>query len=91
MFRDTSRAAYNSLDLQKREREVLLFIHTHLSGCEFTRRELADAMGWRDCRITGRVLSLIEKGYLEELKTKRDGGYLLRIADAQQSLQLAAA
>lgn len=92
--RDTSRAAYDSLRdtprLQQREREVMLCVHDRFRGTTFTRKELAAALGWPINCVTGRVITLREKGYLEELTERRDGSYLLRIKPAQQSLELAA-
>lgn len=94
LIRDTSMQAYDSLRdsgmLQRREREVMLGVYRFFDGKDFTRKELAHAMGWEINRITGRVLTLIEKKFLDELETKRDGGHLLRIAGKQLELSLAA-
>lgn len=92
--RETSLQAYDALrcgpKLQRREIEVLTAIWAHYAGGKrFTRRELALAMGWEINRITGRVLTLIERGELEELDERRDGSALIRIAVKQQELALA--
>lgn len=92
--RETSRAAYDALrdspKLQQREREVMTAVYAHFYGQTFTRKELAARMGWPINCLTGRILTLRDKGYLEELTERRDGGYLLRIKPAQASLELAA-
>ena len=92
--RETSRAAYDALRdtplLNQRQREVMQAVYRYFHGESFTRKQLAQRMGWEINRITGRVLELIAKGYLQELPERRDGGYLLRIKPAQQSLDLAA-
>ena len=65
-----SLAAYHSLsidDLQARERDVMLVM---VDGLSRTRREIADALGWRDGPVTGRCNSLVAKGWLEESGTK---------------------
>ena len=49
----------------------------------------AKAMCWDINRITPRVLELIERSALEELKSRRDGGQLLRIVLKQAELQFA--
>ena len=91
--RETSLHAYDALrcgpKLQRREVEVLTACVAHFSGKSFTRRELAQAMGWEINRITGRVLTLIERGELEELDERRDGSALIRIAVKQRELELA--
>ena len=95
MIRDSSLDAYDNLrdsgTLQRREREVMLAAYAHFYAKAFTRKELARAMGWEINRITGRVLTLIEKKYLQELSDRRDGGHLLQIAPAQRQLELEAA
>jgi len=87
--RPTSLAAYDALPLQRREAEVLTAVAAHFTGATFTRKELARAMGWEINRITGRVLTLIDRGEIEELAERRDGGYLLRLAAKQKELELA--
>jgi len=67
-----SLAAYHSLsidDLQARERDVMLVM---VDGLSRTRREIADALKWRDGPCCGRCNSLIAKGWLEESGTKKD-------------------
>lgn len=76
--------------LQRREKELMLEIYRWFDGKQFTRKELARAAGWEINRVTGRVLSLIEKGFLIELPEIRDKGHLLCIAPAQLSLDIAA-
>lgn len=70
---ETSLAAYRVIEptLNQRQREVMLCVHRQFRGQTFTRQELADALGWAINRVTGRVLELIEKGYLEESGTKK--------------------
>lgn len=75
--------------LAKGMRGVLTAAVAHFSGKRFTRRDLAHAMGWEINRITGRVLTLIERGELEELDERRDGSALIRIAAVQRELALA--
>lgn len=50
-------------DLQAREREVMALM---ADGITRTRREIADALGWRDGPTCGRVNSLVTKGALIE-------------------------
>jgi hypothetical protein len=67
-----SLSAYKSLsidDLQSREREVMVLM---ADGISRTRREVADALGWRDGPTCGRCNGLIAKGWLEEFGTKKD-------------------
>lgn len=65
-----SMQAYQSVDLDRREREVLTHIQSHFPSAEFTRAELADSMGWAINRICGRIVSLRNKGLLSEDKTR---------------------
>ena len=68
----TSLSAYHSLsvgDLQDREREVMLLM---VDGIPRTRREIADAMNWRDGPTCGRCNSLVAKGWLEEHGERKD-------------------
>lgn len=65
--RDTSRAAYANVELSVREAEVMRYILAHTRpGWDWTRAELARAMGWRDGPMCGRVNALIAKGRLIE-------------------------
>ena len=92
-IRETSREAYDRLtrtgNLQRREAEVLLAAFRHFGDAAFTRKELARAMQWEINRVTGRVLTLIEREAFEELKSRRDGGQLLRVVLKQAELQFA--
>jgi hypothetical protein len=95
MIRESSLDAYRTLersgDLQRREREVMLAIHDHFPYPRtFTRKELSERMGWAINRICGRILTLRDRGYLDELTQRRDGGCLLQIRPAQLPLELAA-
>lgn len=91
MIRDTSRAAYESLDLSAKQRAVMLKVHECYSNAEFTRKELTATLGWPINCVVPRVLELIDKGYLQELDARRDGGYLIRIRIPEQmNLELAA-
>ncbi|MDE1999936.1 MAG: hypothetical protein KGI52_13550 [Burkholderiales bacterium] len=68
----TSLSAFRSLsvdELQDREREVMLLM---ADGVSRTRREIADALNWRDGPTCGRVNSLVTKGWLEEHGERRD-------------------
>lgn len=88
-LRDTSLAAFDRVPLQRREREVMDAVRRLFGSRTWTRKELARAMGWEINRITGRVLSLIERGELEELDERRDGAHLVRLALVQRELALA--
>ena len=82
--RAASLEAYTRLErtgnLQRREAEVLLAAFQHFGAWQFTRKELARAMGWEINRVVGRVFTLVERGTIEELAGRRDGSGLLRIA-----------
>ena len=85
MIRETSLDAYRALEdsgaLQSQERMLMIFIHRLFPNCErFTRKELATKTNWTINRVTGRVFSLIEKGFLTEYPEIRDGGHLLSVA-----------
>ena len=68
---ETSLSAYRNVELTLREHDVMLMVHKFYGdGRWFTRAELANSMGWAINRITGRVVDLIEKGYLEEDKSR---------------------
>jgi hypothetical protein len=83
--RESSLGAYRSVDLQQREREVMLACHRHFPApARFTRKELAKALGWEINRVTGRVLTLIERGFLTEHDDTRDGGHLLSITQPNE-------
>ena len=90
--RETSREAYTRLtrtgNLQRREAEVLLAAFNRFGAAAFTRKELARAMCWEINRVTGRGLTLIERGTLQELPERRDGAGLLRISLKQGDLFL---
>lgn len=64
--RDTSIAAYRDVPLQARETEVMRYILARPEVRDWTRAELAHAMGWRDGPVCGRVNALIAKGRLIE-------------------------
>lgn len=86
MIRDTSLAAYRNVSLNDRQRDVMLTVWNQFTHAEFTRKELAHAIGWEINRVTPRVLELIDKGYLIELEGRRDGGHLLKINHIQSEL-----
>lgn len=66
---ETSLRAYHSVALTDRERDVMRAVHRFYGECQwFTRAELAKRMEWPINRITGRVLELLEKGYLQQDK-----------------------
>jgi DNA-binding MarR family transcriptional regulator len=91
MIRETSLDAYHSLEdrglLQPMERRVMLVFHS--TRGQHTRKELSALCHMPINAVCGRVNSLVKKGFLEELPERRDGGYLLRIKQAQQELALA--
>lgn len=87
----TSLAAYRYIEpeLSGRRREVMLRAHTDFTGKTFTRKQLARALGWEINRVTGRVLELIDMGYLNECGTTVEDGRsasLLEITPAQSRL-----
>lgn len=66
-----SHLAFASLDLQEREREVYDAILKHFGdGRQFTRQQLADAMKWKVNRVTGRIVTLRERGLIVEDKSR---------------------
>jgi hypothetical protein len=96
MVRDTSREAYQSIEstLTAKQRQVMLVVYDRFSGRTFTRKQLARSLGWEINRVTGRVLELIGKRYLEEHgETVEDGrkAALLRIRQPMAQLELLAA
>lgn len=75
--------------LTGKRREVMLKVHGQFSGRKFTRKQLARALGWEINLVTGRVLELIDLGFLEECGTTREDGHaaaLLQIAPTQKEL-----
>lgn len=94
MIRETSLAAYHDLDLSAKQRAVMLKVHECYTNSTFTRKELTATLGWPINCVVPRVLELIDKGYLQELESRRDGGYLIQIrpeiSPAQLALELAA-
>lgn len=92
--RETSLAAYNELRdnglLTQRQREVMLCVYRCFYGRDFTRKELSEALKWPINCLTGRVLELIELGFLEETGARRDKSAICRIKPAQAELDLAA-
>ncbi len=74
---ETSLAAYRAIEpsLTEKQREVMLHIHGNFPDSEFTRKQLARSLGWEINRITGRVLELIGKGYLEKCGRREEDGY----------------
>lgn len=77
--RDASKDAYHSLDLTAKQRAVMLKCHECFTGIQFTRKDLAEALGWPINCVTGRVLELVDKKFLTELPAKREGSHLLQI------------
>lgn len=67
----TSIEAFHSFDvaqLQNKEREVMkLFAR---EKCALTRELIAEALGWKESAVCGRVNALIDKKWLQEI----DGG-----------------
>ncbi|ABR90920.1 Hypothetical protein mma_2214 [Janthinobacterium sp. Marseille] len=69
----TSIAALHSFDastLQAKEHEVMtLFLWPILyqgGKEEMTREQIAEALGWKESAVCGRVNSLVDKGWLQE-------------------------
>lgn len=88
---ETSLQAYRAIEggLSGKRREVMLRVHSDFTGKLFTRKQLARALGWEINRVTGRVLELIERGFLEECGTTREDGHsaaLLQITPTQREL-----
>jgi hypothetical protein len=97
VIRQTSLDSYNALRdtaaLSKRQAEVMRCVHMRFHGRTFTRKQLAVALDWPINRVTGRVLELIEAGYLEEQGTTVEDGrsaHLLTIKAAQMEMEWAA-
>ncbi len=84
MIRDTSKDAYVRLELQPLERRIMLFFHD--TGRAWTRKEVSAHTGLAINNVCGRINSLVKKGYLQELETRRDGGYLLQVMPRQMEL-----
>lgn len=72
MIRETSRAAYHSLDLNESEKKVMGWFHSQPNGSSFNRREISQRSGIPINSVCGRVNELVAKGYLEELPAERD-------------------
>lgn len=72
MIRETSRAAYHSLDLNDSEKKVMAFMHSLPPGFALNRRQISQRSFIPINCITGRVNELVAKGYLEELPAERD-------------------
>jgi len=88
--RETSLEAYRALGdagrLQEQEATLMRLVHRHFPlPARFTRKELAAATGWTINVVTGRVFSLVQKGYLTEMTQTRDGGHLLKISESQDT------
>lgn len=60
MYQETSALAYKTVNLTRRERQVLEMFQAHPNE-ELTNQELADLMDWPINRITGRTQSLRDK------------------------------
>lgn len=91
--RQTSREAYRSIEsqLNAKQRQVMLCVYARFGGRTFTRKQLGAALGWEINRVTGRVLELIGKRYLEEHGTTVENGRksaLLRVRPAGMQLSL---
>lgn len=90
---ENSLSAFRAIDgeLTGKRRDVMLKVHSDFAGRKFTRKQLARALGWEINRVTGRVLELIERGFLEECGTTREDGHsaaLLQITPTQKDLFL---
>ena len=70
-IRETSRAAYDSLDLTESEAKIMRFFHGK-PGQAFNRRQVSTLSGIPINCVCGRVIDLVKSGYLEELPAERD-------------------
>ena len=69
--RDTSAQAYRSLDLTESEQKVMRWLHSRPDQA-FNRRQISVLSGIPINCVAGRIFSLLEKGYIEELPAERD-------------------
>lgn len=67
MIQQTSLEAYNSVDLNRRELQVLNIIRASNGFCN---KEIAQRLGWDINRVTGRVKGLRDKNKVIQLGTK---------------------
>ena len=91
MIRDTSLASYHDIRsrLSAKQQVVMAAVKLSFGQRAFTRKQLARALNWEINRVTGRVLELVEKGYLHESGCTKEHGrsaHLLRIGPVQLSL-----
>lgn len=89
--RETSLQAYRAIEpeLTGKRRDVMLKVHAVFTGKQFTRKQLARALGWEINRVTPRCGELIELGFLEECGSTREDGFtaaLLQITPVQKEL-----
>lgn len=84
-------AAFRTIEpeLTGKRRDVMLKVHAVFTGKQFTRKQLARALGWEINRVTPRCGELIELGFLEECGCTREDGFtaaLLQITPVQKEL-----
>lgn len=90
-IRETSAAAYHSLDINESEKKVMRWFHSQPPGARFNRRMVSVRSGIPVNAVCGRVNALVEKGYLEELPAERDpmtgkSAHPVRVRSAQLNL-----
>jgi len=88
--RDTSRLAYDALDLNAGQFRIVAFLRDHHPKA-FTRAELARASGIPINAVCGRVNELLKLGALEELvrrgcTTSGKQAHPVRLAPVQKEL-----
>ena len=86
---DTSILAYEKVNLQAREKDVLGIFYEHPYVKDWTNEEIAKQLNWGINHLTGRVLTLRKKGILELSTTRiclvtKNRSKAWRIKEAQQ-------
>jgi DNA-binding MarR family transcriptional regulator len=69
-MQDTSLEAYRTVNLSKRESEVLDIFYENPGVKDWSNAEIAMKLKWAINRVTGRVHDLREKGVLEYTRTR---------------------
>jgi len=90
MIRETSLSAYHSLDLTASEEKIMKWFHAN-PRLKVNRRLMSVYSGIPINAVTGRINSLVAKGYLEELPAEIDqatgkSAHPVRIKPTQPSL-----
>ena len=86
-MRDTSLEAYQSVDLQRREKEVLAVIE-RIQPCY--SEQIAEAIGWPINRVTGRVNGLYSKKVIKDYDKAKNtrGRSVIRWVVANNQLRM---